>query len=143
MTEKDHEVRLAVAESKLEMHSIMLESNQELTARIVDRFDLHLQESMKRDDDIRSELANVTVAITANNAAVISLTNVVADATEVIKEVSIITRNNQIDLVQINTAWHTVAKVAAVVAIVVSGIWAVGTYVTEKYEHQQIIEIKK
>ena len=131
MADNDHEIRLAVAESRIEMHSFLMESNQELTAKLVDRLDLHIQESSRRDEDIRSELANVTVAITANNAAVISLTHVVADATTAIKEVSTLSRSNQIDLIQINTAWHTVAKVASIAVIVFGAIWGVATYVID------------
>ena len=142
LEEQNREVRLSVAESKLNMHGVMLESNQELTARLVDRLDLHIQESTRRDEDIRSELANVTVAITANNAAVISLTHVVADATDAIKEVSTLSRNNQIDLIKIDTARHTLAKIGGILVIVCSAIWGVATYVIDHTESKPTV-IKK
>ena len=131
---RTNDVRIAVAESRLDSHAQMLENNQELTAKLVDRLDVHIQESMKRDEGIRSELAKVSVAISENNSAVVNLTTVVGEATTAIKDISAITRDNQLDLVKIDTAWHTVAKVATIVAIAVSSAWGLGTYVLDRMD---------
>lgn len=129
---RESDVRIAVAESRLDAHAQLIENNQELTARLVDRLDLHIQDGMKRDENIRSELSNVTVAISENNSAVSNLTTVVSDATSAIREISNITRNNQLELVKIDTVWHTVAKIAAIVVVAVSAIWGVVTYALDK-----------
>lgn len=143
MTEKEerreNDVRIAVVESRLDGHSLMLENNQELTARLVDRLDLHIQDGIKRDDSIRTELAGVSLALSCNNLAVNNLTSVVTEATNAIKEVSDITRGNQLELTKIDAVWHTLAKVAAIVVLAVSGLWAVVTYVIDKNDTPKVM----
>lgn len=123
MPEKSHETRIAVTESRLDSHAQMLENNQELTAKLVDRLDGHIQLSLVRDERIQENLKDVTVAVT-------KLTAGVAEATTTLKSIVPIVQDNNLTIVQWTTVKKTIIAVVAAVTMVVSGGWAVFTYVT-------------
>jgi hypothetical protein len=68
MTEENKEfqlaVRIAVAESRLDSHAQQIENNQEMTAKIVDRMDLHIREQGARDIEITNVINDCRLAIT-------------------------------------------------------------------------------
>lgn len=94
-------VRLAVAESRLDSHAQMIENNQELTAKIVDRMDTHIrdqghqvQESTRVIDECRGAIVELKTAVDT--------------------------------FISTSTAFLKVGvKIIAGAALVISGIWAV------------------
>lgn len=56
-------VRVAVAEARLDSHAQMIENNQELTAKIVDRMDIHIREQGHRDVEITKVIDDCRIAI--------------------------------------------------------------------------------
>jgi len=125
------ETRLAVAETRLNSHEHAIDHMQHTLEATINRLDTHIVDSSKRDEKIREELANVSVAIAENNVAVTALSGVVTEATVALKDVTKVAKENQVELVKWDTIAKTIAKIAGVAVIVVSGTWAVFTFVVD------------
>ncbi len=130
MQEKSNETRIAVTESRLDAHAQMLENNQELTAKLVDRLDGHIQLSLARDDRIQENLSNVTIAVT-------KLSSTVTEATEAIKVLTPAVTEGKEALHEWKTIRKTIVVIATVLVTLGSGTWAVFTY----FDHQSHIDV--
>lgn len=121
MSTESERTRLAVAESRLDSHQQMLENNIELTARIVDRLDTHIQDSNRRELDMSNNLVQVTAAVT-------HLSSTVSETNSTLARMAKMAEGNSTTIGQWRASWRALAAAASLTAMFVSAGWAVYTY---------------
>lgn len=135
MNSENELIRLAVAESRLDGHQQLLENHQELTARVVDRLDLHIQETNRRDQELQNNFTQVTVAVT-------HLSGTVSATNETLKKLATMAENNQSNLIEWKIGWKIISKIAVILGIVISSGWAVFTFAVD-HDNTFKVEVNK
>jgi hypothetical protein len=110
-----------VAESRLDNHQQLLENNIELTARIVDRLDTHIQDSNRRELEMSNNLVRVTEAVTHLSATV-------GETNSTLAKMARMAEGHSTTIGQWRAGWRALVTAATVAGMVVSAGWAVYTY---------------
>ena len=110
--EKPISERVSVLETQVDSHAVQLEKNQELSMKLIDRLDKHMESNASRDIQIQENLTQVTVAVG-------ELTNVVAQTNTTLQTIAGITNSNNKTITIWDTSTRAVVKfLVAIVCII-------------------------
>jgi hydroxymethylglutaryl-CoA reductase len=122
---------LDVVEARMDFHEHRITQNEELTTRLIEKLDEHIQTNTQRDLEIQRNLANITGAMTG-------LTGVVSETNNTLKSIAALAEKSNAKWIKFDAAWKTIATVATVVTVVIGGLWTVGTYVADRTDTVQV-----
>ena len=125
--------KVAVLETRVNYHDYRLVQNEDLTKRLIEKLDEHIQTNTERDLEIQRNLANITGAVT-------SLTETVAETNNTLKSIAQLATRSNAKWIKFDAAWKTIGVIASAASIFIGALWTAGTYFAERAEvatHEQ------
>jgi hypothetical protein len=116
---------LDLVNSRLDLHEYRLSQNEELSTRLIEKLDEHIQTNAERDIEIQRNLANITGAMT-------NLNTTVAETNNTLKSIAALAERSNAKWLKFDSAWKTIGTIATVVCVVIGGLWTAGTYVADR-----------
>ena len=118
MEDKPMQERVSILETRMDNQDIKFEATQSLITKFFDKLDNHIVEETRHDAELQSGLVQVTTVVKGLTDT-LSKTN---DKLDAFSAIAVVTEKS-VNTAQ--TAWTTIVKVVTVLAILISGAWAV------------------
>ena len=113
--------RVSILEVHVDNHATRLEENQELSHKLIDRLDKHMEANAVRDSKIQENLTMVTIAVT-------ELSTTVAQTNDTLKVIAGIARESDKTIVRWDAISKTIIKLVTIIAMLIGAAWSVYTF---------------
>lgn len=126
----DMNARVSVLEVQMNNNTQRIDDHADTTDKIIGRLDAHIQQSTARDQHLQQTIGQITTAVTV-------LSGTVSETNTTLKEIAKMASESHSEILKWNTIISTIAKLAAMGAIVIGAAWSVFTWV-ESNHHDKV-----
>jgi hypothetical protein len=116
--DKPMQERVSILEIRMDNQDIKFEATQSLITKFFDKLDDHIVSETQHDAELQRGLVQVTTVVQG-------LTDTLSKTNEKLDSFSTMAIGTKDTVSSAQTAWFTVVKVVTVLAILISGAWAV------------------